>query len=1010
MKIARIKFRNINSLRGEHEVNFEAEPLASAGIFAITGPTGSGKTTILDVMVLALYNKIPRIGDVISNTFLERAGALITRNTMEAYAEIEYECTAGRYISKWSVHRARTGKIQQHRMELFDAITGAQLDLKNSEVADKNVELIGLNYDQFIRSILLAQGEFARFLKSDKKERTALLEKITGTDIYRIIGRSVYEKTKAVKDEADLLQQRLAETQQKILADEQLALLRKTLSETEIEIKRVEAEIKKGKETLGVKEEITRLEMRHNTALQQLATAESDLERFLQSEGARMHQHEKLLPHAQQLVDWQRKVQELTSHTAKEAVLQSDIAGCHQEQLDIIARAAALLKQQPGTDMPEVQLTSLRVQVEELDRQRDTLKSEFKEKQSVINATGKPIGISVQPKDLEAQLAALQLKLQNSDASTSSIKKELNITGGDYAAMVQQHAKALSLTREIASAELWLHRSEQELKDLQQALPEKQKSAEALPAQITLLKTEVQQLDISIALTEKDIEISNLKGELESKRHLLTDGEPCPLCGAIHHPNTVLLLSGEGQELREKLIDYKEKRTQLSEQLAHALSAQKFLIQELEGIHTNMRKLEVEITGQRTAIADKHISLPVELRSLPSAEIISRLESGIKLLEELSVLTISIDILGHIIPDVQLLIDLTTRGRQLNEERNTLYTGAGVADEVHAILSAYRLNQQKKAAAETAFATWQTELTDLSAQLTNMETDLQARIGALGYVFIADAFEKLLSAEVFSSLQTKKASLEQQITGSRVGATGLEEQLQLLRIKDLPVAAEELINTLANLDRELKGYLDNRDNMLVQSRQQETLASEAALFTARLATILKQGERWLLLAQFIEADAKGEKFSAFAQQLTLERLVSLANRRLANLNKRYSLAVPSDNEDDSLVICDSDMGGNRRSVKTLSGGESFLISLSLALALSDLASNTVEIKSLFIDEGFGTLDPSTLEQTLDTLERLQSEGNRTIGIISHVDSLKERITTQIQVVQNGQGFSSLNII
>lgn len=131
--------------------------------------------------------------------------------------------------------------------------------------------------------------------------------------------------------------------------------------------------------------------------------------------------------------------------------------------------------------------------------------------------------------------------------------------------------------------------------------------------------------------------------------------------------------------------------------------------------------------------------------------------------------------------------------------------------------------------------------------------------------------------------------------------------------------------------------------------------------------------------------------------------------RLKDLSDRYRLDTPQENEDDSLVAIDEHMGGQRRSVKTLSGGETFILSLSMALALSDLASRNVEINSLFIDEGFGTLDPETLDQTLDTLERLQASSSKTIGIISHVDSLKERIATQIQLKRNGQGYSSLSI-
>lgn len=171
----------------------------------------------------------------------------------------------------------------------------------------------------------------------------------------------------------------------------------------------------------------------------------------------------------------------------------------------------------------------------------------------------------------------------------------------------------------------------------------------------------------------------------------------------------------------------------------------------------------------------------------------------------------------------------------------------------------------------------------------------------------------------------------------------------------------------------------------------------------------KSSQHWLALNTMI-GDARGAKFNNFAQDLTLLQLLHLANQRLKTLNKRYVIDISKDNEDDNLVVIDEEMGGQRRSVKTLSGGETFVLSLALALALSDLASNKVQIKSLFIDEGFGTLDPETLDQTLTTLEQLQEEGSKMIGIISHVSTLKERISAQIQIVPGGRGFSSLKIL
>ncbi|MDZ7847101.1 MAG: AAA family ATPase [Owenweeksia sp.] len=193
MKIRKVKLENINSLRGEHEVDFTENPLKDSRLFAITGPTGSGKSTILDVIALALFNRVPRLGKV-SKNFVTQSGALLTRNTDSAFASVEYECAKGVFRSSWSISVNRNGNLRDYEMELSDASSWEILDLKKSDVPAKNEELIGLNYDQFVKSIMLAQGEFAQFLKVNKSERGELLEKITGTGIYRKLGQKAFEK------------------------------------------------------------------------------------------------------------------------------------------------------------------------------------------------------------------------------------------------------------------------------------------------------------------------------------------------------------------------------------------------------------------------------------------------------------------------------------------------------------------------------------------------------------------------------------------------------------------------------------------------------------------------------------------------------------------------------------------------------------------------------------------------------------------------------------------------
>jgi exonuclease SbcC len=168
----------------------------------------------------------------------------------------------------------------------------------------------------------------------------------------------------------------------------------------------------------------------------------------------------------------------------------------------------------------------------------------------------------------------------------------------------------------------------------------------------------------------------------------------------------------------------------------------------------------------------------------------------------------------------------------------------------------------------------------------------------------------------------------------------------------------------------------------------------------------KESARWEKLSSMI-GSADGKKFSRFAQGLTLVRLTELANRHLLKLSDRYRIIKTSD-EDLELKILDTYQADVIRPVTTLSGGESFLVSLALALGLSDLAGKKTQINSLFIDEGFGTLDADTLEVAISALESLQAAG-KTICIISHVEALKEGIGVQIRLQKQPGGFSKISL-
>jgi len=199
MKIRKVKFKNINSLKGEFEIDFEK--FYDSGVFLISGKTGSGKTSILDVICVALYGETPRLSNPVS---------LMSKTTGECYSECEFEVKGKIYKSYWGVRRARNrpdGNIQSQKMKLSELKNGEFVPIaeKIKEVKEKIEEITSFDFSRFTKSMMLAQGGFDEFLKASDKEKATLLEEITGTEIYGKISSKVYDKYIEKKNELEIL-------------------------------------------------------------------------------------------------------------------------------------------------------------------------------------------------------------------------------------------------------------------------------------------------------------------------------------------------------------------------------------------------------------------------------------------------------------------------------------------------------------------------------------------------------------------------------------------------------------------------------------------------------------------------------------------------------------------------------------------------------------------------------------------------------------------------------------
>ena len=204
MRILQIRFKNLNSLAGEWAIDLTHPAFAADGIFAITGPTGAGKTTVLDAVCLALYGRTPRLGKVTKSE-----NEVLSRRTGECFAEVTFETQSGRYRCHWSQRRSRRrpdGELQAPKHEIARADSGEILDSRVKGVAEQIEAVTGMDFDRFTRSMLLAQGGFAAFLQADPDDRAPLLEQITGTEIYSRISVRVHERQREEREKLRLLE------------------------------------------------------------------------------------------------------------------------------------------------------------------------------------------------------------------------------------------------------------------------------------------------------------------------------------------------------------------------------------------------------------------------------------------------------------------------------------------------------------------------------------------------------------------------------------------------------------------------------------------------------------------------------------------------------------------------------------------------------------------------------------------------------------------------------------
>ena len=954
MKILAIRLKNLTSIEGTVEVDFTAEPLHSAGIFAISGPTGAGKSTLLDALCLALYDKSPRFATSVESVNLADVGDnqinqsdvrnLLRRGTSDGYAEVDFLGIDGRrYRSRWSVRRTRnkiSGSLQPQTLEVKELDTEKEFQGTKKELLIQLVELVGLTYEQFTRTVLLAQNDFATFLKSKGAAKAELLEKLTGTGVYSRISQEVYARNKAAQEEVTLIQNRMNVIE--LMPEEELLALQK------------EKELSAEKRVTGIKllaEQNEQLNVVRSLKMQE------DLWKKKQQEEQEEQARLKMLQGA-----LASQEEGLVHFKAQWEAIQPDLKKARQ--LDV-----QIQSQQDSYTQSKQMLQSANKQVSEQEQKMRMATEQLQVSYSSLNRLLNHVGIE---KALQLEQVEEILR-QEADKLTAGIntneERLLRLNSFGYPLLTEEQMK---LQKELTR--------QQNIRQLTETQTKTKAEIERLEKETTDCLKQLTEQETALKVTQRLYENVRMAvgKDVKALRQQLQEGEACPVCGSTAHPYH------QEQEVVDTLF-----RSIEQEYNAAVANCQQI----------NNRSIVLQRDWTHQKMVDGQIG--EQLAALYKAGI----DAG---------------------NEEQIQHRLTELAERILEYRN-LYAEWQRSDEeikkmrahceaLRENVSLCRLAMQKVSSAKEQLLLLQNTASAEQKRFEVIEKALnvlrQERSQLLKGKSADEAEAVVAKREKELNLALEKARKEVEAVHNRLSGLQGEMKQITLAIGELqeqykkigsPEQLPEIIKKQQEENLNTERALSTMEARLLQQAKNKLTVEQIAKELAEKQTI---AERWAKLNKLI-GSADGAKFKVIAQSYTLNLLLLHANKHLSYLSKRYKLQQVPDTL--ALQVIDCDMCDEIRTVYSLSGGESFLISLALALGLSSLSSNNLKVESLFIDEGFGSLDAESLRTAMEALEQLQMQG-RKIGVISHVQEMSERISVQVQVHKKVNGKSVLTVV